>query len=198
MKWEWNIILISWNEFITIRINSLWPSDAILRRKYGSKSAQCWLIKGVLLHSFDSKFTRSAHRLNPWHVFGDYIYSIIVTSSRVQGLRVSISSNHSPPTSPLRKVRLIKTQAALVYGLQKIRYNNYYLTATCFEMIIANMKHDLWTYWNILPIFRIKLSTKIHPLISNKDKTCFIMLSKQRHDLVLHSNIGICFDQKKI
>ena len=49
---------------------------------------QCWLtIKGVLWHSHESNFTRSAHDLNPKHVFIDYMSQITTTSPRGQWVR---------------------------------------------------------------------------------------------------------------
>ena len=45
---------------------------------------QCWLItKGVLWHSPESSFKKSAHQLNPYQVFRDYSFKII-TSPRGQ------------------------------------------------------------------------------------------------------------------
>ena len=72
-------------------VNSLCPSDAIyiyIPYKFGSildqvmiccltapshYLKQCWLvIRGVMWYSPESNFTRSAHALNLYHVWGDY------------------------------------------------------------------------------------------------------------------------------
>ena len=46
---------------------------------------QCWLIiKGVLWHSPENNFTRSAHELNLKQLFGDYAFKITMTSNRGQ------------------------------------------------------------------------------------------------------------------
>ena len=80
--------------------NSMWIRDALGHHRswstlvqvkvwchFGVKplSEQYWLfIKGVLWHSSECDFTRSAHEFNPQHVFGDYNFIITTTSPRGQ------------------------------------------------------------------------------------------------------------------
>ena len=91
-------------------VNSLWPSDAIQWHRLWSTLAkvkawcpmrqshylnQCWLtLKGVLWHSSESNFTRSAHELNQQHVFRDYILKITTTFSSGQCVNTFHFTNH--------------------------------------------------------------------------------------------------------
>ena len=53
---------------------------------------QCWLvITGVLWHSPESNFARSAHKLNPY-MFGDYTLKITTTSPRGQRVKCRYST----------------------------------------------------------------------------------------------------------
>ena len=57
--------------------------------------SQCYLvIKGVLWHSLESNFTRSAHESNPWHVFGDFTFKITNASPRGQWAKLFLLSRN--------------------------------------------------------------------------------------------------------
>ena len=53
-------------------------------------SSQFWIIiKNFLLHWSESNFTRSAHELNPYHVFEIYTVKIKTTSSNGQWVKIN-------------------------------------------------------------------------------------------------------------
>ena len=99
VSWEMSW-LKKWLKLVVSNPNSSWPSDAIWRHRYMYTLAHvmvCCLtapsqylghcrliIKGVLWHSTENNFTRSAHEINLWHVFRDYTFKFSNTSLRSQ------------------------------------------------------------------------------------------------------------------
>ena len=106
--YNFKLLNISGNGFkwrcVYLPINSLWPSDTIWRHRSGSTFVQamtccltaprhylnqCWLpIEDVQRHSSENNFTWSAHKLNPWHVFGNYTLPVTTTSPRDQWVNI--------------------------------------------------------------------------------------------------------------
>ena len=111
---------------------------------FGAKplSEQCWLvIKGVLWHSPESDFTRSAHKFSPQHVSGDYNFKITTASPRGQWGYVfhSIVLHIYPichdPTHLHR--------AAKCYWISVFCYWNY--------TVVTEIFMKFWPkYWNLL------------------------------------------------
>ena len=75
---------------------------------------QCWLIiDRVLWHSPESNFITSMININPKHVLRDYIFKLSATSTRVQRVKVAMTSGVGV-TKPIFSVPLFSTFSVIV------------------------------------------------------------------------------------